>query len=482
MGILHRDIKPENFLLTKVGAASTVKLADFGLSTFFTRGKLEKEAVGSPYYMAPEMVVRGSPGYGPEADIWSCGVCLYKFLSGRLPFPGETSAEVFNAIRHREVDYASMAWRGTSASARDLLCRILEKDPAKRITAEGILTSPWMTRFARGSGRDSRPASVEPEEGSSGNRAVTGDAATPSGSLPVAASIRNFAAVRGGALGVGTLRRASPPSGGPDAAGPRPATRPAPLLAALGTPAAASARPRNKVGDAVPSARVFFLPEDTRPRLHGFIDTFKTALEQPYQRLLQAAGPETAAAHWGEVCVGLQELNDYLVVHDSDSSDGPFFEGGEPGYAEAATAPALFRMAACLEGIRGLSLLATCDAMGLTRLAAWLKEILLRPTEVCDVAALPAHVYVTMARKLHVNYEGPPSAHVGTFSPRSSLDPGPRAVNTRAVTRGASGGSPASATPMIGPKLRRAASEAARAVGRPFQPRKAASDIAQLRL
>ena len=127
--------------------------------------------------------------------------------------------------------------------------------------------------------------------------------------------------------------------------------------------------------------------------------------------------------HWGEVCAGLQELNDYLIEHGSDSSDGPFFEGEEHGFAEAATAPALFRMAACLEGIRGLSLLATCNAMGLTRLAAWLKEILLRPTEVCDVAALPAHVYVTMARKLHVKYEGPPSPTLKDVSPRSSLDP-----------------------------------------------------------
>ena len=418
MGVLHRDIKPDNFLLSEIGTTSTVKLADFGLSTFFRRGELEKEAVGSPYYMAPEMVVRGSPGYGPEADIWSCGVCLYTFLSGRLPFPGETSAEVFTAIRNNGVDYAHPVWRGVSSAARDLLRRILEKDPAKRITAEGILTPPWMMRFARGSGQTSRPGSVRSEDGSPAASSISEPKvpSTPRGTTPPAADA--------GPPGMGTLWRISPPAGSSDGAGP--ATQPGPLLAGPGVPAAgvnAKSSPRNRVGDAVPSARVFFLPNGTRPRLQGFIDTFKTALEQPYQRLLQAAGPETAAAHWGEVCLGLQELNDYLVVHGSDSSDGPFFEGGEPGYAEAATAPGLFRMVRVLPAVRGLSLLATCDAMGLTRLAAWLKEILLRPTEVCDVAALPDHVYVTMARKLHVKYEGPPSPTLKDVSPRSSLDP-----------------------------------------------------------
>ena len=101
--------------------------------------------------MAPEMVTRGSPGYGPEADIWSCGVCLYQFLSGRLPFPGNSAAEVFNAIRHNDPDFSLPAWTGVSPSARDLLRRILVKDPAKRITAEGIHKSVWMTRYAAGS-------------------------------------------------------------------------------------------------------------------------------------------------------------------------------------------------------------------------------------------------------------------------------------------------------------------------------------------
>ena len=62
--------------------------------------------------------------------------------------------------------------------------------------------------------------------------------------------------------------------------------------------------------------------------------------------------------------------------------------------------------------MRGLQLVKACGDMGLSRLVAWLTEVLLRPADVCDVAALPANVYVQMARKMHVKYEGPPSGPV----------------------------------------------------------------------
>ena len=78
-----------------------------------------------------------------------------------------------------------------------------------------------------------------------------------------------------------------------------------------------------------------------------------------------------------------------------------------------------------LPTLRDLQLVKACDDMGLTRLVAWLREVLSRPTDVCDVAALPTHVYLQLARKMHVKYEGPPSPSPGP-SGRPSLDlPGP---------------------------------------------------------
>ena len=115
----------------------------------------------------------------------------------------------------------------------------------------------------------------------------------------------------------------------------------------------------------------------------------------------------------------------YLAAHASKA--GPFFEGRDPSFAEAALAPSLFRIAASLEGIRHIKLVPACEKMGLVRLVSWLTEVLERPEEVCDVAPLPAHVYVTMARKLHVRYEGPPSEAPASLGRRAaSLDGGRR--------------------------------------------------------
>ena len=64
--------------------------------------------------------------------------------------------------------------------------------------------------------------------------------------------------------------------------------------------------------------------------------------------------------------------------------------------------------------------MSACEELGLTRLVEWLIEVLERPADVCDVAALPSHVYVALARKLHVRYEGPPTP--SAFSPCPSFD------------------------------------------------------------
>jgi len=141
MGVIHRDLKPENFLLQTPRDDSPVLCTDFGLSVFFKPGDRFKDVVGSAYYVAPEVLRRD---YGPEADIWSCGVILYILLSGMPPFWGDTENDIFKCILRGRLDFQSQPWPSISAEAKACVARMLEMDPKKRATANEILADPWM--------------------------------------------------------------------------------------------------------------------------------------------------------------------------------------------------------------------------------------------------------------------------------------------------------------------------------------------------
>lgn len=78
--LIHRDIKPDNIIIT---SDDNLRLIDFGLARISDGNSGLKEIVGTPYYMAPEVI---ESSYREEADIWSCGVLLYTLVSGYLPF------------------------------------------------------------------------------------------------------------------------------------------------------------------------------------------------------------------------------------------------------------------------------------------------------------------------------------------------------------------------------------------------------------
>jgi len=141
MGVIHRDLKPENFLLDSKKDDANLKCTDFGLSVFYKPGQKFNEVVGSAYYVAPEVLRRN---YGPECDIWSCGVILYILLSGVPPFWGETEKHVFDAIVKGVYDTTESPWDKISDEAKDCVNRMLEKKPEKRATAQEILQHPWM--------------------------------------------------------------------------------------------------------------------------------------------------------------------------------------------------------------------------------------------------------------------------------------------------------------------------------------------------
>ncbi|XP_051150747.1 calcium-dependent protein kinase 20-like [Andrographis paniculata] len=141
MGVMHRDLKPENFLFVDEHEDSLLKTIDFGLSVFFKPGETFSDVVGSPYYVAPEVLKKH---YGPECDIWSAGVIIYILLCGVPPFWDETEQGIFEQVLKGELDFASEPWPSVSEGAKDLVRRMLECDPRKRLTAHEVLCHPWI--------------------------------------------------------------------------------------------------------------------------------------------------------------------------------------------------------------------------------------------------------------------------------------------------------------------------------------------------
>ncbi|KAK1321973.1 Calcium-dependent protein kinase 20 [Acorus calamus] len=140
-GIVHRDLKPENILLATRSDSSPIKLADFGLATYIKQGESLYGTVGSPFYIAPEVL---TGGYNQAADVWSAGVILYILLSGMPPFWGKTKSRIFEAVRAAELHFPSNPWDYVSASAKDLITKMLCKDPSQRLTAMQVLDHAWL--------------------------------------------------------------------------------------------------------------------------------------------------------------------------------------------------------------------------------------------------------------------------------------------------------------------------------------------------
>nr|UEN74728.1 calcium-dependent protein kinase [Silybum marianum] len=141
LGVMHRDLKPENFLFDTPAEDAQLKAIDFGLSIFYKPGQYLTDVVGSPYYVAPEVLHKH---YGPEIDVWSAGVILYILLSGVPPFWAESDSGIFRQILRGKLDFESEPWPGISESAKDLITKMLDRRPQQRITAHGVLCHPWI--------------------------------------------------------------------------------------------------------------------------------------------------------------------------------------------------------------------------------------------------------------------------------------------------------------------------------------------------
>lgn len=134
--IVHRDLKADNILIDD---SDNIKLADFGLCNFFSEKQpLLKTNCGTPTHVSPE-VIRGQP-YGPQTDIWSMGVILYYMLTGLLPFVDTSIMGCMRKVLETEPSYP----RSISPMAKDLISRLLRKDPKDRLTLAEIKTHPWL--------------------------------------------------------------------------------------------------------------------------------------------------------------------------------------------------------------------------------------------------------------------------------------------------------------------------------------------------
>uniref|UniRef100_A0A0E0GUP4 non-specific serine/threonine protein kinase n=1 Tax=Oryza nivara TaxID=4536 RepID=A0A0E0GUP4_ORYNI len=141
LGVMHRDLKPENFLFIHQKEDSPLKAIDFGLSIFFKPGETFTDVVGSPYYVAPEVLMKH---YGREVDVWSAGVIIYILLSGVPPFWDESEQGIFEQVLKGDLDFSSEPWPNISESAKDLVRKMLIRDPKKRLTAHEALCHPWV--------------------------------------------------------------------------------------------------------------------------------------------------------------------------------------------------------------------------------------------------------------------------------------------------------------------------------------------------
>jgi len=143
-GIAHRDLKPENILAVNDDDKSDVKLVDFGLSKTFGPSETSTEAYGTLCYVAPEILLQKP--YNKAVDLWSLGIVIHLMLSGTLPFDHKEDREIAKKTIYEEVSFSHPAWQQISPEAKELVSRLLEKDPEERISLELVLQHSWIIR------------------------------------------------------------------------------------------------------------------------------------------------------------------------------------------------------------------------------------------------------------------------------------------------------------------------------------------------
>ncbi|CAG9333554.1 unnamed protein product [Blepharisma stoltei] len=144
--VIHMDIKPDNIMFQDDAPDSLLKIIDFGMSIIKSSPNQPRLGNGSIDYKAPE-VFDGS--HSAKADVWSCGVLLYWLLSrGNLPFHGKNHGMTINIIKNEDVIFPSDQWNWVTDGAKDLIRKMLTKDPDKRISAKDAFDHKWVQGYS----------------------------------------------------------------------------------------------------------------------------------------------------------------------------------------------------------------------------------------------------------------------------------------------------------------------------------------------
>mgnify|MGYP002624689449 CR=1 FL=1 len=136
--IVHRDIKPENILLDE---NSKAYLTDFGWSNYIRNHRIRNTICGTPLYLPPEMVAES--GHNEKADIWCIGVLLFELSTGKVPFEGNDYSTVKYNISRLNISWPS----DIEPDIKDLISKILKKNPNERLSIEKILSHNFFTKY-----------------------------------------------------------------------------------------------------------------------------------------------------------------------------------------------------------------------------------------------------------------------------------------------------------------------------------------------
>lgn len=138
--VIHRDIKPDNILLDGEG---NIKVSDFGSSqTMRNPDDTFTNTPGTPAFLSPEQCGGTKEFLGKPLDIWAMGVTLYYMLCNRPPFVARRLGDLYESIKSEEVSLS----QEISPELKDLITRLLEKNPLKRIQLPELKEHPWMRR------------------------------------------------------------------------------------------------------------------------------------------------------------------------------------------------------------------------------------------------------------------------------------------------------------------------------------------------